>query len=89
MANSLIFINATDVEFPAPSALARGVSGPPRSTIFLIFPIMIFRFATAGRPMTNSNPFSPMAISMLRLFGNEARQSQRAAHLHMVRAVTV
>jgi hypothetical protein len=86
MANSLIFINATDVEFPAPSALARGVSGPPRSTIF---PIMIFRFATAGRPMTNSNPFSPMAISMLRLFGNEARQSQRAAYLHMVRAVTV
>jgi hypothetical protein len=85
MANSLIFINATDVEFPALRALARGAFEPTRSTIF---PITIFGFATAGRSMTNSNPFSPVAISMLRLFGNEARQSQRLAHLHMVRAVT-
>jgi hypothetical protein len=86
MANSLIFINATDDEFPVPSALAHGASGPTRSTIF---PVTIFGFAAAGRSMTKSNPFSPMAISMLRLFGNEARQSQRSAHLRMVRAVTV
>jgi len=50
---------------------------------------MIFCFATAGRSMTKSNSFSAMAISTLRLFGNEARQSQRSAHLHMVRALTV
>jgi hypothetical protein len=86
MANSLIFINATDDEFRAPGALARSAFGRTRSTIF---PIMIFCFATAGRSMTKSNPFSAMAISMLRLFGNEARQSQRSAHLHMVRALTV
>jgi hypothetical protein len=86
MANSLIFINATDDEFPVPGALARGAFGPTRSTIF---PVTIFGFAAAGRSMTKSNPFSPMAISMLRLFGNEARQSQRSAHLRMVRAVTV
>jgi hypothetical protein len=34
MANSLIFINATDDEFRAPRALARGAFGRTRSTIF-------------------------------------------------------
>jgi hypothetical protein len=57
MANSLIFINATDEKFPAPSALAHGASGPSRSTNF---PVTIFGFATAGRSMTKSNLFSPI-----------------------------
>ena len=38
---------------------------------------------------TEGNPFLPLAISILRLFGNEARHSQRSPHLHMVRMFAV
>jgi hypothetical protein len=57
-----------------------------RSTVF---PILIFSFATAGQSMTKGNPLLLMAVSMLRLFGNEARHSQRSPHLHMVRVPAV
>jgi hypothetical protein len=44
-----------------------------------------FGFASAGTSVIEDNPFSPLAISILRLFGNEDRHSKRAPHLHMVR----
>jgi hypothetical protein len=48
-----------------------------------------FGFATAGASMTDGNPFLPLAISILRLFGNEDRHSQRSPHLHMARVFPV
>jgi len=35
--------------------------------------------------VTQRNPFLLLGISILRLFGNEARHSQRSPHSHMVR----
>jgi hypothetical protein len=42
-------------------------------------------FAIASALVTQCNPFSLLAISMLRLFSNEAAHSRRSPHLHMVR----
>jgi hypothetical protein len=42
-------------------------------------------FASASALATKGNPFSLLAISMLRLFSNEAAHSPRSPHLHMVR----
>jgi hypothetical protein len=44
-----------------------------------------FGFAIASALVTKGNPFLPLAISMLRLFGNEAAHSRRSPLLHMVR----
>jgi hypothetical protein len=48
-----------------------------------------FGFATAGASATKGNPFLPLAISILRLFGNEDRHSKRSPRLHMVRVLAV
>jgi len=48
-----------------------------------------FRLRHAGASETEVNPFLPLAISILRLFGNEARHSQRSPPLHMVRVFAV
>jgi hypothetical protein len=48
-----------------------------------------FGFATAGALVTKCNPFLLLAISMPRLFGNEARHSQGSPHLHMVKMFAV
>jgi hypothetical protein len=38
----------------------------------------------AGASVTKGNPFLPLTISILRLFGNEDRHSTRLPNLHMV-----
>jgi hypothetical protein len=48
-----------------------------------------FRFATVGAAVIEDNPFLPLAILILRLFGNEAWHSQRSPPLHMVRVFAV
>ncbi len=52
-------------------------------------PMSKFRLRPACASVTEGNLFSPLAISILRLFGNEARHSQRSPHLHMVRVFAV
>jgi hypothetical protein len=48
-----------------------------------------FRLRHRQRIVIDRNPFLPLAISILRLFGNEARHSQRSPPLHMVRVSAV
>jgi hypothetical protein len=45
--------------------------------------------ATAGASAIKGNSFLLLAISILRLFGNEDRHSQRSPHLHMVAVFAV
>jgi len=55
----------------------------------MALPLRHSDLATAGASATKGNPFLLLAISILRLFGNEDRHSQRLPHLHMVTVFAV
>jgi hypothetical protein len=44
-----------------------------------------FRSGTASAVVTKGNEFLLLAISPMRLFGNDDRHSQRLPHLHIAR----
>jgi hypothetical protein len=48
-----------------------------------------FGFAPTDASVTEGNSFLPLAISILRLFGNEDRHSKRSPRLRVVRAFAV
>jgi hypothetical protein len=54
-----------------------------------VIAISKFRRGTAGARVTKDNAFLPLAISPMRLFGNEDRHSQRLPLLHIARVFTV
>jgi hypothetical protein len=54
-----------------------------------MIPISKFRSATASALVTKRNAFLLLAISPMRLFGNEDRHSRRLPHLHIARVIAV
>jgi len=54
-----------------------------------VIAISNFRSATASAVVTKGNAFLLLAISPMRLFGNEERHSQRLPHLHIARVFAV
>jgi hypothetical protein len=52
---------------------------------------LIFTIATllVGASATDGNSFLLLAISIMRLFGNEDRHSRRPPHLHMAKVFAV
>jgi hypothetical protein len=65
---------------------ACGGGAPIQSSVM---PMAKFRLRFSGASVTEGKPFLPLAISLLRLFGNEDRHSQRSPRLHMVRVFAV